>query len=928
MGTSKSLQNNSVDLYQIGQSVWYDNIQRDLIENDTLEKYIKNGIIYGVTSNPTIFEKAIINSQCYQENLQTMAWAGLDEEAIYEALVLEDIQKVADLFKDVYNNSKGKDGHVSLEVSPLLAKDSEKSIEEAERLWHLVNRPNLMIKIPATMEGIPAIRECIKRGINVNVTLIFSVQRYALVIDAYLSGLEDRIRENKPIDTIASVASIFISRVDTKVDGLLQVLDSGENDRSIMNLQGKAAIANANLAYKFFQREFQSNRFLALKEKGAKYQRPLWASTSTKNPNYSDLMYVEELMGENTVNTITPETLQAFIDHGVVKNALADESVKSEEIIKELFKLGIDIEEVAAELEEDGVQKFSDSYHSLLHSIHEQVIKNKEQIIPYGDEIFKRIQQLDQNKFVQRMFAADPYLWTDNINQHQEIIQRLGWLNPVDKSKELLIEIEKLIKVVHDEGYTHALLIGMGGSSLAPEVMRNIIGFKAKGLDLAILDSTHPQQILSVFNRSPIEKTIFIVSSKSGTTSEVKALESYFWQEAKKIHPDLTGKQFIAITDPGSSLENLAREKEFRSLFIADPDVGGRYSALTAFGLVPAGLMGFDIGGVLDQVDQIIAQYQPHIDYSQNPGLVLGSILGELCLQGRNKLTIFADKKWQPFGSWLEQLVAESSGKNGRGIVPIDCEPLADIGLYKNDRLFVYFRNTGDYDEHIKKLGSNNQPVLVYGMNDENGLLKEFYRWEYAVAVACGILGVNAFDQPNVQESKDQTKKKIAEFKLNGKFHSLENIWEDDSTFIFTNIQKCKKGKWLNDFIIALTSLDNNNSYYAINAFVARNDINLSMLKSLREKILRKTGCATTLGFGPRFLHSTGQLHKGGPDQGIFLIITDESESNIEIPNESLEFRTMIQAQALGDIEALLAHNRKVLHLHFKDLSQINTIDI
>jgi transaldolase len=365
------LMNNSQKTYRLGQSIWYDNIQRKLLENGEMADMIEHGLIYGVTSNPSIFNHAIANSDDYDEDLLPLVKAGKSAEGIIEILTVGDIRRATDLFAGLYASTHGADGYVSLEVNPDLANNTQVTISEVQRLWNLVARPNLMIKIPATKEGLPAITQSLAKGLNVNVTLIFSQERYEGVMDAYLTGLENRASEGKPIDHIASVASFFVSRIDTKVDKYLDDIVSlcdGREEKA-RKIQGKVAIASAKEAYQQFKRVFGSERFLALKEKGARVQRPLWASTSTKNPAYSDVLYVDSLIGSDTVNTIPPNTLEAFNGHGVVKSTLENNLDESRKILIDLEALGISLAQVTEELENEGVAAFSSAYHKLLESV-------------------------------------------------------------------------------------------------------------------------------------------------------------------------------------------------------------------------------------------------------------------------------------------------------------------------------------------------------------------------------------------------------------------------------------------------------------------------------------------------------------------------------------------------------------------------------
>jgi transaldolase len=368
---------------EMGQSIWYDNIERRLLVDGTLAGMVKRGEIRGITSNPSIFNNAISQSSDYDQEIKSLVAEGLDREGIYERLAVRDIQDAADLFRDLYDQTDGADGYVSLEVSPYLAHDTEKTIQEAERIWKLVDRPNLMVKIPATLEGLPAITEAISMGININVTLIFSLERYKQVREAYLAGLEKRFAAGEDISRVASVASFFISRIDTKVDKRLTSLQEGADKASQEKLDplfGKTAIASGKLAFVDYKKTFsEDTRYLELANNGAQRQRALWASTSTKNPAYPDTMYVDELIGPNTINTIPPKTLLAFLEHGTVERTIDQDLDGSRKVFADLAVLGIDLLEVTQELEDEGVKSFADAFTSLLDSLDAkiQIIKDE-----------------------------------------------------------------------------------------------------------------------------------------------------------------------------------------------------------------------------------------------------------------------------------------------------------------------------------------------------------------------------------------------------------------------------------------------------------------------------------------------------------------------------------------------------------------------
>ena len=904
------------ELKRIGQSLWYDNIQRDLLKDGTIQRFIENGMISGITSNPSILKKAILSSARYQSSLKIMAWAGWNAIAIYEQLAVEDIREAADFLFVCYTKTNGEDGYVSLEVDPELANDTQATIADAQRLWKLVDRPNLMVKIPATEAGIPAIRATIAAGINVNVTLIFSVKRYQEVIEAFLSGLEDRVNQGLSIHGIASVASFFVSRFDTKIDARLEKLQTQEAQA----LYGKAAIANARLTYREYQSVFSGSRFQALKKKGAQIQRPLWASTSTKNPAYRDVLYVEELIGPDTVNTVPPATLEAFFEHGMVKDRLSISSSEEKNIVQKLAAQGIDLEQVAQELEIEGVQQFQNAFREMIVALDAQRKVYAMELSSLEGAVKERIASCEKSGFVRRIFQKDASLWTQSVEGQQEIEKRLGWLEAPRMGIPLVSPIQKIKQDLTKEGFNRVVLIGMGGSSLAAEVMACILGKQSNGLELRILDSTDPVQVLHTMQWAEEAKTVFLVSSKSGTTAEINSAFQYAWERITTLGSKNPGEHFIAITDPGTALQKMAEEYQFRAIMLADPNVGGRYSALTAFGLVPAGLLGVSLPTLLKTSQEARCECDPTIPAGRNPGMVLGAILGEAYLQGKDKLTILTDEKWSSFGSWVEQLIAESSGKEGKGILPIDQEPVIMAEMYPTDRVFVYLRQDGREDQRVQEIRAAGHPCLVIAVDEEYALAEQFYQWEFATAAACAILNVNAFDQPNVQDSKTRTKQKIQTIEETGQLDQEKPLWEGPDFQVFSkeklDIKDAKIEIIIDQFLKGYQATD----YVAINAFLERNEAHHAILQGFRKYVAEKYQLATTLGYGPRFLHSTGQLHKGGKNNGYFIVVSMTAKEDIRIPGQSISFQQMLLAQILGDIEALESAGRKVLYIHLKDV--------
>jgi transaldolase/glucose-6-phosphate isomerase len=779
-----------------------------------------------------------------------------------------------------------------------------------------VDRPNLMVKIPATKEGIPAIQAAIAAGINVNVTLIFSIERYQAVMDAYIKGLEERIEAGMDVDRIASVASFFVSRMDTKVDGLLDKIDGSRRK----DLQGKAAIAYTRLAYAEFLKVFRGKRFAELSSAGCAVQRPLWASTSTKNPHYPDTMYVDELIGPGTVNTVPPQTLIAFRDHGKVKLTIQDNLDKGKKILSEIENLGISMQQVTTELEVEGVKTFSIAFGSMLQAIEERRSAAVLALGPLAIPVRRRIAGMISENYAARLWSHDPTLWTSGMEGQEEIKKRLGWLDLPLTSRTVIKNIQDFSDEIRVEGLNKVLLLGMGGSSLAPEVLSIIHSRLSKGhtgekenqSSFAILDSTDPDQVRDTAAIFPPEDTLYIVSSKSGGTAEVNALFKYFWQLAEE-----DGRHFAAITDPGTPLDALANARNFRKTFRADSTIGGRFSVLSHFGLVPAALIGLDGEHLLDRAGWMMQQCGEEISGPRNPALALGAVLGQAALTGRDKLTFLADETVAPLGTWLEQLIAESSGKQGKGIFIVDREPILNVDSYNSDRLFTYLRHDGELDELVENLRLSKQPVLVFNINDIYDLGAEFYRWEAATAFACAILGVNAFDQPDVQDNKSRTSQKILAYNQNGTLDEGEFIWEENGIKAYSTERYEANGleNTLHAFL-ERAKIGAGRDYVAINAYLPRNLSTTETLTNLRMKVGAATNCVTSLGFGPRFLHSTGQLHKGGPKTGHFLQITTDPENDLNIPGEKMSFGILERCQALGDFEALAARKIPILRLH------------
>ena len=887
-------------LRRYGQSVWYDNIRRDMLASGELGMLIKQGVL-GITSNPTIFEKAIASSEDYDAALRGLARQGASLHDTYEALVLADIAAAADQLRPVYERTRGHDGYVSIEVRPTLAHDTAGTIAEARRLFATLNRPNIMIKVPATPEGIPAVATLIADGINVNVTLIFSLTAYESVTEAYLGGLERRAAAGGALDHVASVASFFVSRVDTAVDRQIEaMIAAGRND--VKPLLGKAAIANAKLAYERFERIFGGVRFAALRSGGARVQRPLWASTGTKNPLYSDVLYVDELIGPDTVNTMPPATLAAFEDHGHPAPTLRKSVRAAHQVFADLAAAGIDMGKVTDELLAEGVKAFTDSFEKLLANLSSKrsalLLDGRGRVAALRSAeptLETALSSVEQRKLVKRMWARDHTVWK---NTTTEISDRLGWLTVAAAMQGDSAEVAAFAEDVRRAGYKDVVLLGMGGSSLAPEVLRASFGKQVGYPRLHVLDSTVPAWVRRVTAAIDPASTLFIVSSKSGGTIEVMSFFKHFYALVARVLGATAGDNFIAITDPNTGLQRLAEDMHFRRIFRNPPDIGGRYSALSYFGMVPAALAGIDIDALLRRGQDMSAACAPAIPVGENPGAWLGVTLAALAQAGRDKVTFITSPRLETFGLWGEQLIAESTGKEGKGLVPVALEPYAPAAAYGSDRVFAYLRLDGDdnaaADAHAEALDQAGQPVIRLQLRDRYDLGAEFFRWEFATALAGAIMGIQPFDQPNVQESKDNTAAVLR------RVQSTRQIPDMEST----------------GSLPGLLAQMRPGDYVALMAYVDETPQTAAALQHLRTVILERYLLPSTLGFGPRFLHSTGQLHKGGPNNGLFVQLTAAWGDDVTVPGELYSFAGLAAAQAAGDYASLLNHGRRVVRIN------------
>jgi len=538
---------------------------------------------------------------------------------------------------------------------------------------------------------------------------------------------------------------------------------------------------------------------------------------------------------------------------------------------------------------------------------------------PLAGAVAASIEDWKRNNKVARLWQKDASLWTGTDESNW-----LGWLNITQEQLAHIDALKQIAADVKKAKFKHALLLGMGGSSLCPEVLRMTFG-KIKGFpELHVLDSTDPAQIRAIEAKVDLKSTICIVSSKSGSTLEPNIYKQYFFERVKaKVGEKEAGNRFIAITDPGSKMQQVAEADKFRKIFFGVPSIGGRYSALSNFGMVPATIMGLDVAKFLKNTEEMVKACGASAAADSNPGVILGNILGVAANHGRDKLTIIASPGIFDLGAWLEQLIAESTGKIGKGIIPVDRERLAKPAAYGNDRVFAYLRLASKpskaQDAAVASLEKAGHPVVRITLPNIYNLGQEFFRWEIATAVAGSIIGINAFNQPDVEASKIETKKLTSQYEATGSLPPESPFFEDLGIKLFAdekNTAALNGGAKLADVLKTHLARAGAGDYFAVLGYITMNSVNETTLQGIRHAVRDKKKVATVLGFGPRFLHSTGQAYKGGPNSGVFLQITCDDAKDLPVPGQKYTFGIVKAAQARGDFAVLAERGRRALRVH------------
>ncbi|MBW1988232.1 MAG: bifunctional transaldolase/phosoglucose isomerase [Deltaproteobacteria bacterium] len=912
------------EVRESGQSVWCDFIRRLFVASGGLALWIDRGVS-GVSSNPSIFEKAIAASQDYDGDLKALSGQSLSVDRVYENLVVADVRMAADILSAVYQKSGGADGFVTLGMDPGVFQDKDKMVSEATRLFTAVGRKNLMIKVPATGPGLSAMRDLVAAGINVNAALGFSSRACLAAAAAVLDGLSGLSQKGPtapgglPAERLGTLVSVYVGKMD---DWLNAALAGAGAETGGM----RPGVAMARVIHDDFENLLSERPAADLAGRGARLPRVMFASMGVNNPTLPETHYAENLVLPRTVSTLPPRTLAAFLEEGGVPAGGADLG-EARERVRRMGK-AVDLEAAMDALQRRTLADYVTIHRRLRRNIEQRrglIVSAKktwnEHLGPVEKETQKALERLKKDNVLARIWEMDHTVWKPDP---EEIRNRLGWMFAPETMAEAGAGLAAFARELKEEGFTHALLLGMGGSSLAPELFAKT--FSPPVLDLAVLDSTDPDCVRAMTARSDPAKTLYIVSSKSGGTTETLSFMKYCYNlVVDALGEKEAGRRFAAVTDPGSGLFAAAEKLGFRKVFLNDPNVGGRYSALTYFGLAPAALSGVDCERLLRRAQAAAANAHPcncPVD-GDNSAARLGAAMAAAAAAGRDKLTIVTSPSIAAFGPWAEQLVAESTGKEGKGVFPVSGEPVAAPEGYGDDRLFVYLRMVGEHarDAEVAALEKAGHPVIRLHLRDLYDLGGEFFRWEMATAIAGHLLGINPFDQPNVESAKKAAKEMVAAYREKGSLPEREPAAMDGPIRVYADESVSGIRGALQSLFSRLREKPPR-SYLAVCAFLAPSQEVDSALAALRREAAKKYRIAATAEYGPRFLHSTGQLHKGDAGNGLFIQLMADHQKDLPIPDEagkpgsSLSFGVLLRAQAMGDEKALRDAGRPVVGFH------------
>ncbi len=899
-------------VHLLGQSLWLDNIRRDSLDSGELADRVAAGELRGATSNPTIFESAILASENYTVDLRRFAQAGWTAERIFDQLAVDDIRAAADAFLPLFEQTNGGDGYVSIEVNPELADDTSRTIEEARRLWDAVNRPNAMIKIPATLAGLPAIESSIRAGINVNATLIFSLGRYIEVMEAYMIGLEGRLEDGGSLDHVTSVASFFVSRIDTALDEQLQEIiqrgdAAGERASSLL---GKVAIANSKLAYAQFVATFQGERFQYLAARGARAQRPLWASTSTKNPEYPDTYYVDHLIGPGTVNTLPETTLKAFQDHGTPELTLTENISIARSQLQALDDLGISLAEAAERLERQGVSKFVASYRSILRTIEEKAGAFQMELAALELKMQETLAELDRDEVGKRFWQEDVTLWVERDREKAQVRRWLGWL--LSEPAKMSTGVTELIRFAEEAlapEITALVLIGSGCGIFTAEILVRVLA-PPDGFDFHTIRTANPDDIRAIKRKTSPEATLYLfVDSSSGDGIEERLL-STFWEQAVRKLEEQTGDHFVVITKEGSKLQNWAVEQGIQKIIEADLLDDLWCSPFNWTNLLPAAFAGADLHSFVRGGVGMTRACGPLVDVTQNPGLFLGSVLAAALRSGRDKITLFADPPMEPILKWIESLLSAWRGREGSGLISIRDEPSGPWNVYGDDRLLVYVRGSGALDRRLDEWVRAGIPVLVLETNTNPEQIGEMLvQWQIGAAIAQHLLSVNPTDHHVLHRSRAEFQHILHRLERKGELPKADPLWQGDGVQLRAASRGLKfTGSGLSEMIDFILAEAQKAGGLGLRLYTPVSQALQGKVARLRRALRDQLGLFSLTG--------SAECDLGLKDI-VYLILIVKPRKDAAIPGKTYTFGQLFEGQALSDLAVIKNFGLPVLYLYF-----------
>lgn len=916
-----------------GQSVWLKGMRRRLASSGRLAELISGAALRGVATDLVALAGAVERGGEYGEPLQRAAeqeaWADLPA-----ALLAEDAALVAAALQPLYEESGGSEGLVSVPVDVSAAQDAEAMARAARRLLAATRSPNLVPSLPPTDAGFAVFETLVADGVHALLGPVHTTGSVLRAAEAFVRG-----STGAPASAVrTAVVSFGVAPLGNLIDQLLQRrIRTAQHDVSgVESLLGSAATAAAKVAWR------RQRDLLAASSHEPSRLRIAWTDLRPADPRQPREHFVEQLVGPDTITVLDVAELGTLMQRGDIDATLGQRVDEAEEVLAELADLGLDVEEVGAALEAKAVRRLHEERAGFEERVAAVVAafaaapaaaaRRAQRGTPWAaaaveiDDALAPTRRLADSRAVARLWDKDAALWESDADAMELVRNRLGWL---DAGLGDAVELEPMLGFAAEleaGEIESVVLLGMGGSSLTAEVCRELFGTRR----LRVLDSTVPGRIKEVAGDLDPARTAVLVASKSGTTIEVRALCDWFYALATPIL-DRPGERFIAVTDPGTPLEQLAHERGFDRLWLAPADVGGRFAALTVFGTLPMALMGIDVPALRASAQRMAAACAPEVAPEANPAGRLAAALYEAWRAGRDKITIVPAPVLGAFAPWVEQLVAESTGKLGRGLVPVIDEPPVAAAGYAEDRLFVSLalrpEPDADHQRRLDELSAAGQPLLRFELEDRHDLGGELFRWEAAVALLGALMQVNPFDQPDVQASKDRTAALLAADRAGTPMSDRQPLAAATDWAVFADIERDaqlgarQRGDGLASWLSAHLGRAAAPEYVGIQAFLSPEPEVREALQALRLLLLERCGVATTLGWGPAFLHSTGQLHKGGPANGLYLQVTADDEQDIEVPGAGYTFGRLLRAQSLGDLAALQSCGRRVMRVHLRAAS-------